>query len=123
MSRFHSFTLFASAAASASYLLGLDRGRTARALALAASFASGIKANFGTMTKPMHVGQCARNGLFAALAAERGFEANPGALEHKQGFFNVYNGPGLYDARQLLAGWGAPWEIESDDNGLKQYNG
>jgi 2-methylcitrate dehydratase PrpD len=109
------------AAAAASHLLGLDRTHTTKALALAASMASGIKANFGTMTKPMHVGQCARNGLFAALAAERGFESNPGALEHKQGFFNVYNGPGLYDAQALFADWGAPWEIESDDNGLKQF--
>ena len=109
------------AAAAASHLLGLGRARTAKALALAASFASGIKANFGTMTKPMHVGQCARNGLFAALAAERGFESNPGALEHKQGFLNVYNGPGLYDSEAMFANWGAPWEIESDDNGLKQF--
>lgn len=109
------------AAAAASFLLGLDRDRTAKALALAASLASGIKSNFGTMTKPLHVGQCARNGLFAALAAQRGFESNPGALEGKQGFLNVYNGPGLYDAERMLEGWGDPWEIESDDNGLKQF--
>jgi 2-methylcitrate dehydratase PrpD len=108
-------------AAAASHMLGLDRVRTAKALALAASFASGIKSNFGTMTKPMHVGQCARNGLFAAFAAERGFESNPGALEHKQGFLNVYNGPGLYDPERMFENWGAPWEIESDDNGLKQF--
>ena len=108
-------------AAAASHMLGLDRARTAKALALAASMACGIKANFGTMTKPMHVGQCARNGLFAAFAAERGFETNPGALEHKQGFFNVYNDPGLYDPERMFENWGAPWEIESDDNGLKQF--
>ena len=39
-----------------------------------ASLASGIKANFGTMVKPLHVGQSARNGLFAALLAEGGFD-------------------------------------------------
>src|SRR5207253_7732467 len=44
---------FGSAAAS-SHLLGLDARRTATALSLAASLASGIKANFGTMTKPLH---------------------------------------------------------------------
>ena len=39
-----------------SHLLGLDVARTAKALALAASFSCGIKANFGTMTKPLRVG-------------------------------------------------------------------
>jgi 2-methylcitrate dehydratase PrpD len=52
--------IFAGAAASA-HLLGLDRERTATALAIATSLAAGIKANFGTMTKPLHVGHCARN--------------------------------------------------------------
>src|SRR6516162_942515 len=69
------------ATAAAAHLLQLDVDRTAMALALAASLSSGIKANFGTMTKPLHVGHVGRNGLFAALLAGRGFEANPGALE------------------------------------------
>jgi 2-methylcitrate dehydratase PrpD len=77
------------AAAAAAHLLGLDIERTANSLALAASFACGIKANFGTMTKPLHVGHVARTGLLAALIAERGFEANPEALEHKQGWLEV----------------------------------
>jgi 2-methylcitrate dehydratase PrpD len=54
---------------------GLDPPRMATALALAASMASGLKANFGTMAKPFHVGHCARNGLLDALMAEQGFEA------------------------------------------------
>src|SRR5262249_10361452 len=70
------------AAAACAHLFRLDVAQTARALALAASFASGIKANFGTMTKPLHVGHVGRNGLFAALIAARGFESNPAALEH-----------------------------------------
>lgn len=109
------------AAAASSWLLGLDREKTAKALALAASFASGIKANFGTMTKPMHVGQTARNGLFAALIAARGFESNPGVMEHKQGWFKVYNGDGTYFPEKTFEGWGRPWEIETAENGLKQF--
>src|SRR5262245_27366418 len=62
-------------AAAACHLLRLDTRRTATALAIASSLACGIKANFGTMTKPLHVGHCARNGLFAALLAERDFTA------------------------------------------------
>ncbi len=109
------------AAAAASRLLGLDVPTTARALSLAASFASGIKANFGTMTKPLHVGHGGRNGVFAAFIAQRGFTSNPAALEHSQGFLDVYNGRGNYDIDRLLADWYAPLEIEDSSNGLKQY--
>jgi 2-methylcitrate dehydratase PrpD len=109
------------AAASAAHLLDLDEARTATALAIAASLASGIKANFGTMVKPLHVGQCARNGLFAALLAEGGYDANPEAFEHHQGFLNVFNGPGNYDASKILRDWGAPLEIEHPSIALKQF--
>ena len=109
------------AAAAAAHLIGLDAPRTARALALAASFSCGIKANFGTMTKPLHVGHAGRNGLLAAQLAERGFESNPGALEHKQGWFKVFNGEGNYWPEQILDSWGAPWEIETEEIGLKQF--
>lgn len=57
------------AAAACAKLLKLDDERTATALAIAASLASGIKSNFGTYVKPLHIGHCARNGLFAALIA------------------------------------------------------
>jgi 2-methylcitrate dehydratase PrpD len=109
------------ATAAAGHLLGLDVARTAKALALAASFSSGIKANFATMTKPLHVGHVARNGLLAALLAERGFESNPAALEHHQGWFEVFNGAGNYRLELIFEDWGEPWEIESADNGLKQF--
>src|SRR5580700_3084033 len=109
------------AAAASCHLLGLDRAKTAQALAVAASLASGIKANFGTMTKPLHVGHTARNGLFAAFLARDGFTANPGALEHKQGFLNVFNGPGTYDTARMLAPWGAPFDIVAPGIAIKQY--
>ena len=109
------------AAAAAAHLLQLDVDRTAMALALAASLSSGIKANFGTMTKPLHVGHVGRNGLFAALLAARGFEANASALEHNQGWLRVFNGEGNYDPELMLRNWGSPWEIESAEMGLKQF--
>ena len=48
----------------------LDACATANCLAVAASEASGLKENFGTMTKPLHAGLAARNGVLAALLAE-----------------------------------------------------
>jgi len=109
------------AAAAACHLLRLDEPRTATALAIASSFACGIKANFGTMTKPLHVGHCARNGLFAALLAERDFTANTSAFDHKQGFLDVFNGPGTYDTARMLAHWGAPFDIVVPGIAIKQY--
>src|SRR6185503_7278599 len=57
----------------------------------------------------------------AELLAENGFDANPFVFEHHQGFFNVFNGPGLFDADKVLAGWGAPLEVEAKSIGLKQF--
>ncbi|HET7883286.1 MAG TPA: MmgE/PrpD family protein, partial [Acetobacteraceae bacterium] len=94
------------ATAACCQLLGLAPAVTATALGLAASFASGVKANFGTMTKPLHVGHCSRNGLFAALLAADGFTANAGALEHPQGFLHVFNGAGNFDADVIVGEWG-----------------
>ena len=110
------------AAAACARLMGLGAQRTATALALAASFASGLKANFGTMTKPLHVGHCARNGLLAARLAQRGFTANAAnVFEHEQGFLDVFNGPGTYDTAGAIARWAAPLDIVSPGIAIKQY--
>uniref|UniRef100_UPI0039EEC5A5 MmgE/PrpD family protein n=1 Tax=Bordetella sputigena TaxID=1416810 RepID=UPI0039EEC5A5 len=110
------------AAAACARLLGLDGDATATALALAASFASGLKANFGTMAKPLHVGHCARNGMYAARLARLGCTANRAAVfEHKQGFLDVFNGPGTYDARRALDAWARPLDIVEPGIAIKQY--
>ncbi|MBV6306930.1 MmgE/PrpD family protein [Candidimonas humi] len=110
------------AAAACARLLRLDGERTATALALAASFASGIKANFGTMTKPLHVGHCARNGLYAARLAASGYTANTDTVfEHKQGFLDVFNGPGTYDTERALQAWADPLDIIEPGIAIKQY--
>lgn len=112
--------VFGAAAASA-HLLGLHPQQVTTAMAIAASFASGLKANFGTMVKPLHVGQCARNGLLAALMAQVGYDANPAALEHQQGFFNAFNGPGNFNAELIFKDWAHPLEVLSPSMGLKQF--
>jgi 2-methylcitrate dehydratase PrpD len=111
---------FGSAAA-CGHLLRLSADELATALALAASMASGIKANFGTMAKPFHVGQTTRNGLFAALLAKEGMTANHGALEHKQGFFAVYNGAGNFNPDRMFEGWGKPFDLEDPGIGFKRH--
>ncbi len=66
--------------AAACHLLGLDEEKTTLALCIAASMAAGLKANLGTDTKPLHVGNCARSALFAALLA-RALAAKPAVPE------------------------------------------
>jgi 2-methylcitrate dehydratase PrpD len=112
--------VFGAAAACAS-LLRLTQGETATALAIAASFSSGLKANFGTMTKPLHVGQSGRNGLMAALLAREGFTASHDVFEHGQGFFRVFNGDGNFVADAALRDWAAPLDILKPGIAIKQY--
>lgn len=109
-------------AAACARLMKLSAERTATALAIAASLAAGLKANFGTMTKPLHVGHCNRSGLLAALLARDGYTANSSdVFEHKQGFLNVFNGPGNYDAGKILPAWGRPYDLVKPGIAIKQY--
>lgn len=100
-------------------LLGLDRQKLACALGIAASFAAGIRVNFGTMTKPLHVGRAAENGVTAAILAARGFTADPAALDGPWGFFAVM-GEGL-DETKAAAGFGNPFTIVSPGVSIKPY--
>ena len=109
------------ATAACCHLLGLAPEVTATALGLAATFSSGLKANFGTMTKPLHVGHASRNGLLAALLAADGLHRQPGAMEHRQGFLHVFNGAGNFDADAILRDWGQPWDIVQPGVAIKQY--
>jgi 2-methylcitrate dehydratase PrpD len=70
-------------------LLGLNPGQVEMALGLSASMAGGVVANYGTMTKPLHVGLGARNGVLAAKLAQSGFTANGKAIESGFGFYQV----------------------------------
>ncbi|MCB1646983.1 MAG: MmgE/PrpD family protein [Pseudomonadales bacterium] len=66
-------------------LMQSDAETYGRAFGLAASQASGVKSNFGTMTKPFHAGHAAERGYLCARLAARGFTANPGSFEDSQG--------------------------------------
>lgn len=85
---FHATGTFGTfgAAAGAAKLMQLDAEKTAVALGIAASQAAGLKLNFGTMTKPLHAGKAAANGLIAARLAARGYTARTDAIEGPQGF-------------------------------------
>jgi 2-methylcitrate dehydratase PrpD len=77
------------AAAACAKLLKLDCAATANALGIAASEASGFRAQFGTHCKPFQAGKANQNGARAALLARSGFTSAPNALEGKLGFISL----------------------------------
>ncbi len=111
----------AGAAAACARLLGLDAERTRNALGVAASLASGLQANFGTMTKPLHAGWAAHNGVLASELAARGFEASADAFEGAGGFLRVMSGGAEIDVAGAVRDLGEPWEIVEPGIGVKLY--
>lgn len=83
------------ATAATAHLLGLDREAFGHAMGIAASQASGVKANFGTMTKPLHAGQAAERGVLAGRLAQRGFTAHHDAFDANQGLVQATGSPGV----------------------------
>lgn len=108
-----------AATAAAANLLGLDERATSRALGIAASMASGVRANFGTMTKPLHVGKAAQNGVNAALLARDGFSANEEALDGRWGYLAIA-GPGG-DPALVRDGFGKPFSMQTPGVSIKPY--
>jgi len=109
-----------AAAAACTRLRGLSAEQAAMALALAASQASGLMANFGTMTKPFHAGKAAHDGLISARLAEAGFTASLDALEHPSGFLTAVSPAGRVD-RDSPPALGKPWHILKNRLGIKKY--
>jgi 2-methylcitrate dehydratase PrpD len=79
------------AAAACARLLGLDAGKTAMALGIAASQPIGVREQFGSMTKAFHVGGAARAGLMSALMAKHGYTASSRAIEAPRGLAQTYS--------------------------------
>jgi 2-methylcitrate dehydratase PrpD len=119
---FHPTGIFGAvgAAAACAKLRRLDAEKTAIAIALGASQASGIMSNFGTMTKPFHAGKSAHSGIMAARLAEAGFTANTDALEHPQGFLSAVS-PNNRADRSGDGKLGEDWAIIKHGLSIKKY--
>jgi 2-methylcitrate dehydratase PrpD len=81
-----------AAAAAGARLLRLPVATATHALGIAASAAGGLRVNFGTMTKPLHAGFAARNGVLACLLAARGVTASDSSLDGEHGFLDLFGG-------------------------------
>ncbi len=107
----------AGAAAACAKLLGLDAVRTAHAIGIAANAAGGFVENLPHGAKNVGVGNAARNGLLAALLAQRGYTAAPGTMDGRLGW-----GPAMGvapDPAVLLDGLGTQWALLQ--NAYKPY--
>lgn len=95
----HPTAVFGTVAATAvlARLRGFEAPVAARALAIGASLASGLVANFGTMTKPLHAGRVAAQAFEAVTLAGLGLTAADDALEHHAGFLAALSPRGQVD--------------------------
>ncbi len=109
------------AASASSKLLKLDSDRVRIALGIAASMSSGLRGNFGTMTKAFHAGHAARNGVESAILSSLGFTASKDILENDLGFCNIFTEGRNYDLQKIVEGLGAPFSILSPGVGIKLY--
>jgi len=105
--------------AAAAKIIGLTGERLRWGFGIAASLAAGIRINFGTMTKPLHVGRASENGVIAAILAFKGFTADPEALDGPWGFFAAQGG-GISEEK-IEQGFGKIWTIVDPGVSIKPY--
>ena len=98
----------------------LDRATVATAFGIAASTASGLSRNFGTMTKPLHSGWAARSAFASVQLAHCGFTAAADVLEGEFGFFAAYGVPES-DPQASIDTLGKPWVIMEPGVTLKKF--
>jgi 2-methylcitrate dehydratase PrpD len=110
-----------TAAAASAKILKLGVEKTRMAFGIAASEASGLRSNFGTMVKPLHAGSAAQKGVAAALLAESGFEADGDILESRFGFINVFDGREDVDLEEVTGDLGTSYDIVSPGINIKKY--
>lgn len=108
-----------SAVAALARLEKLTAAEIDTALGIAASMASGIQGNFGTMVKPLHSGWAARNALTAMRLARVGLTANHRIFEVPGGFFEAYGTPA--SSFSHVQGFGQPWILDEPGITLKLF--
>jgi 2-methylcitrate dehydratase PrpD len=109
-----------AAAAACAALLRLTADQAAHAVAIAASLAGGLVANFGSMTKSLQVGRAAEAGVMAARLAADGFTGAADAIEHPRGFLQAISPAGRSDVERapLL---GQVWRLATLGLNIKRY--
>jgi 2-methylcitrate dehydratase PrpD len=110
-----------ASAAAVAKLRNLAAAECTVAMAIGASQAAGVVANFGTMVKPFHAGASASAGILAARLAAAGMTASAHALEHERGFLAAVSPHGHADGARSAAHLGRDWHIIKDGVSIKKF--
>lgn len=105
------------AAAAAGRLLGLDDRAMRWALGIAVTEAAGLQAALGSMTKALHPGKAASDGVEAALLAARGFTGPSAGIEGRRGLIET-TAPNA-NPELIVRGLGQEWRVL--ENTFKPY--
>jgi len=97
------------AAAGSGKLLGLDEHQLVSALGTASTQSSGLCECLGWPAKSVSVGNAARNGLWSALLAAKGFDGPAEPLAGRQGFYNAMGD--TPDLSLVTKDLGESWEL------------
>lgn len=106
-------------AAAASKVLKLDKKRTAWALSIAASQASGLGSQTGSMAHIVEMGFAARNGITAALLAADGLTGQCDILESPRGLLNIITAGKVKSLDAIIDSWGKPFRVM--EVGIKEF--
>lgn len=109
------------ASAAVAHLHRLSADKCCNALALAASMASGLVANFGTMTKPFHAGHAAACAVEAGRLTAGGLTAAPDAIEHHAGYLAALSPQGRADRAGPASTLGRRLRILDSGLSIKSY--
>jgi 2-methylcitrate dehydratase PrpD len=110
-----------AAAAACARLRRLSPEKCQTALAIAASMAGGLVANFGSLTKCFQVGRAAQSGILAARLADAGLTASPDALEHHSGFLAALSPRGGAELSRTFDPKQKEWHLVRQGLNLKRY--
>ena len=110
-----------AAAAACAKLRRLSPEKTQTALAIAASMAGGLVANFGSLTKCFQVGRAAQSGIIAARLADAGLTASPDTLEHQSGFLAAFSPGGKPDLAREFDPKNKVWHLVRQGLNIKRY--
>ncbi|WP_170235541.1 MmgE/PrpD family protein [Verticiella sediminum] len=110
-----------SSTAAVARLWRLDPDQLRTAWGLAATQASGLVRNFGSMAKPFHAGHAARSALLSVWLARNGCTAERSIFDVPGGFLSTYAGEGATPLAECIERLGAPWEIAEPGIYVKRW--
>jgi 2-methylcitrate dehydratase PrpD len=100
---------------------GLDETTAGYALSIAASFAGGVIANFGTPMKPLQAGRAAAAAIEAVRLAKAGIIGAADAIEGAHGLLRGISARGNVDTSSPIRAGTGPWQLLEQGLSVKRY--